>query len=36
MQTKSFISLFFVVCIFSATASAEEQIVTIGHVGPLS
>jgi branched-chain amino acid transport system substrate-binding protein len=36
MQTKSFISLFFVMCVFSATASAEEQIVKIGHAGPLS
>ena len=36
MQTKSFISLFLVMCGLSATTRAQEQIVKIGHAGPLS
>jgi branched-chain amino acid transport system substrate-binding protein len=36
MQTKSFISLFLVMCGLSATIWAQEQIVKIGHAGPLS
>ncbi len=36
MQTKSFLTIFLTLCGLSATAYSEEQIVKIGHVGPLS
>ena len=36
MQTKLFITILLAFCELSSTASAEEQIVKIGHVGPLS
>jgi branched-chain amino acid transport system substrate-binding protein len=36
MQTKSFLTILLTFCGLSTIASAEEQIVKIGHVGPLS